>query len=402
MKKIFVLSFWAAVVVLSWNCRTTPEPELPYIDSPNGCRATQTDLTAWSYSPHTYTFTLPVGFPMPEIPADNPMTVEGVHLGHYLFYEKRLSVNNTQSCGTCHQLRKAFTDGTVLSPGAVPGLLSHRNSMSLINIAYASNGGRATNFMWDGKFATLEQQHLGPVENPVEMAADWRDVECFLRNDTMYQRLFREAFGIENNLQITKDLAAKAMAQFVRTLISAGSKYDMVKGPGAIFGMEFTDAEEEGWTMFFNNTAGFVNNNFTLPDAECGHCHNTYLMTNNNFFNNGLDSFPTLADYIDKGLGGITNLNIDNGKFRCTTLRNIELTGPYMHDGRFNTLEEVMDQYVHHVHDAANLDINLKLPARPGQSIQNLTPVQIDEVVAFLKTLTDTSYFNKTEWADPF
>lgn len=389
---------------LAWtSCQTdrTPLDQLVVV-SPNGCSAQQVWLTDLPYNPVPFVVTVPIGLPPLPVPADNPLTVDGVALGRYLFYDKQLSVNNSQSCAGCHQIRKAFSDNTVLPPGALPGLTATRNSMSLINVAYAFNPNRGNNFMWDGKFATLEQQHIGPVENPVEMASDWRDVECYLRNDTMYQRRFRAAFGIEHSLEITRDLAAKAMAQFVRTLVSANAKFDLVKGPGAVFGNEFTESEERGFTMFYNATNQFGVNDPNFPDAECGHCHNTLLFANHSFTNNGLDSFPTLDDYIDKGLGGVTGFRTDNGKFRNVTLRNIELSAPYMHDGRFNTLEEVMNHYVNDVKNVDNLATDLATPTRPGQGVSSLSPSQIQDVINFLKTLTDTSYFHREEWSDPW
>ncbi len=391
------------IALLAPGCMQEHTPtDAVEIESPNGCVARQKWLTDIPYEPVPYTVQLPAGFPALPVPPDNSLTEAGVALGRYLFYDKNLSVNAAQSCSSCHLVRSAFSDNTALPAGTLPGMRATRSSMSLINVAYSVNPNLSHNFMWDGKFATLEQQHLAPVENPLEMASDWRNVECYLRNDTMYQRRFREAFGIQHSLEITRDLAAKAIAQFLRTLVSAGSKFDLVKGPGAVFGNEFTESEERGFNMFFNNTNQFGVNDPNVPDAECGHCHNTILFTNNAFFNNGLDSFPSLDDYLDKGLGGVTGLRVDNGKFRSVTLRNIALTAPYMHDGRFATLEEVVDHYVHGVKLVDNLATDLVTPTRPGLGVASLTPVQKQDVVNFLKTLTDTSYFHRAEWSDPW
>jgi cytochrome c peroxidase len=402
MKKNLIATFSTLFAVFV-ACKHQPELP-PHIISSNGSIAYQKDLTGIPYHPVPYTIQYPPGFPPIEVPADNPLTVAGVDLGHYLFYDKRLSKNNTTSCGTCHQLRKSFGDGLPLARGAFG--TTQRGSPILLNIAYGTNQSRANNFMWDGKFETLEQQHLAPVENPIEMGSKWDDVENMLRNDTMYQRKFRRAFGISTNLEINKTLASKAIGQFVRTLISGYSKFDYYDHPTSSTPfVQLTQSEQNGYDMFFNNTGNFgsLGSSRTL-NAECGHCHNTINFTNFGFFNNSLQVAATLNDFTDKGLGAITNRAIDNGKFKAPTLRNIELTAPYMHDGRFTTLEQVIDFYATaHTRLSPNLDNNFLNPVNTSMRfLRDITPSEKTDLVNFLKTFTDTTFYNRTDWADPF
>lgn len=403
MKTKFILVL--GLSILLWQACT--DKPLPSVSSPNGCSATEKRLENWPYQVTPYDVNAsgvkPKGFPPMEIPADNPMTKQGIRLGRYLFYEKRLSANSTISCASCHLPELAFTDGRAGSLG-LHGDITPRSSMGLINIGYASDAGDANNFMWDGKFATLEQQHLAPIENPIEMGANWSDVECVLRNDTLYQRLFRNAFGVTTNLEITRDLAAKAIAQFVRTLNSAGSKYDRVKVAPYNGFEEFTPSEDRGYSIFFNNTGAFGTINASLPDGECGHCHNTYQFTNNRFTNNGLTQVSSLNDFPDKGLGAITNITADNGRFRAPSLRNLGFTAPYMHDGRFTTLEQVMDHYViAHTFTAPNLDVNIASPPTTNaRTLRDLNAQEKADVIAFLNTLNDSTILNRLEWRSPF
>jgi cytochrome c peroxidase len=351
-------------------------------------------LDTIAYNPQAYQFPVINGLPAMQIPTDNPVTVAGVRLGKYLFYEKMLSIDSSISCGSCHKQNKAFTDGFPKSIG-VDGTVGLRNSMSLINIGYAWRPNNAHNFMWDGKFRHLEEQILAPVENPLEMKNTWEEVERRMRVHAHYPRLFRQAFGISTKSEITKELAAKAMAQFMRTLNSADSKYDSVEFRAFNY---FTDEEQRGYELFLGDVLGTI----VTKDAECAHCHsfsrNFSTFARNNFSNNGLDSAVTFNDFIDKGLGSVTNIPSDNGRFREVTLRNIGLTAPYMHDGRFATLEEVLNHYVSGGHPSPN--VANELASAP--TIRTLSAGDKQDIIAFLKTLTDTSYFNKTEWSDPF
>ena len=346
------------------------------------------------YQPVNYTLTPPQGLPAMEIPLDNPLTVAGVKLGRKLFYDKILSRDSTQSCGSCHRIEKAFTDGLATSVG-VRGLAGTRNSMSLINVGYFWKQNRLNNFNWDGRFATIEAQVLAPVEHPLEMDADWDIITEKFRTHPHYPRLFRQAFGINNLTEISKELAAKALAQFLRTLVAAGSEFDRSQWIALNF---LSDEAQRGYDMFI----GDANGSSLLKDAECAHCHSSNrsraLFARNNYSNNGLDSVANLADFPDLGLGAVNNIARDNGKFREVSLRNVALTAPYMHDGRFQTLAQVLDNYTTGGHPAPNLAIEMSASA----TIRTLNPQEKADIIAFLHTLTDSSYFNKNEWKSPW
>ena len=338
------------------------------------------DLTPITYRPTAAPIERPDNFPIMETPANNPQTKEGIALGRRLFFDPILSANNEMACANCHLPASGFTDNLAVSTG-IDGTAGTRSSMALFNIGYYTKG-----LFWDGSSNSLEEQALLPVEDPIELHDSWENVVEKLAQHADYPTLFRQAFGIENSGEITKELTAKAIAQFERSIISGNSKYDRV-----IRGEEFFEDEElNGWSMFFDEGGG-------LPDAECGHCHNAPLFTVNDYFNNGLDSVASLMDFEDIGLGGITGRVFDNGKFRAPTLRNIALTAPYMHDGRFNTLQEVIDHYNEGVHYSDNVDPLLLKPGGLGLSEQ-----QKQDLITFLHTLTDTAFVNNPIYQSPF
>lgn len=343
-------------------------------------------LTHIAYNPTSYTPPQPVDFPQLDVPADNRFTEEGIELGRRLFYDPILSADSTQSCSSCHKQSLAFTDGLAVSPG-IDGIAGTRSSMALVNLGYNING-----FFWDGRALTLEEQASDPIENPIELHDTWENVEDKLRRHSDYPTRFRQAFGIEKTSEITEELATKALAQFMRTLISYESKYDKALGflppPRPIL----TESEQRGKDKFFteNNQVG---------DAECVHCHGGRLFTDNLFRNNGLDSVDNVNNFADLGFGGVTGFNLDKGRFRVPTLRNIELTAPYMHDGRFATLEEVLDHYNEHLQNSPTLDP--LLGARIDTGFQ-LTQQDKDDIIAFLKTLTDTTFTNNPAFSNPF
>jgi len=369
MNKIFFLSFLFFLSILGCGNDDTPEE----------CGITG-DLSEIPYNPQSYTITKPDGFPTMFIPPNNPMTVEGIELGRHLFFDPILSADSTMSCSSCHSTALSFTDGDATSEG-IDGILGTRSSMSLLNIGYAEKG-----VFWDGRANTLEDQALGPVENPIELHDTWENVESKLRGHPSYPEMFRKSFGIADRSNITKELAAKAIAQFERTLISSNSKYDKVIFQGLA---AFSDSEDRGMRMFTDAQGG-------LPDAECAHCHALHLTTSDDYFNNGLDSVGSLTEFIDLGLGGVTQDTFDNGKFRAPTLRNIALTAPYMHDGRFETLEEVIDFYnesPNHT-NSSNIDVNI----RPLE----LTEEQKEDLLNFLHTFTDTIFTKNPAFQSPF
>lgn len=335
------------------------------------------DLIDIPYEPMTYHIDVPEGFPILEIPDDNPITVEGVELGRRLFYDKILSRDSTLSCASCHIPELAFTDGKARSPG-INGQIGRRSSMSLVNVGFYYNG-----LFWDGRVATLELQSLHPIEDPVELGFDLEDLLDKLKSHDGYAERFRKAFGISDRSQITRELVGKALAQFERIIISGNSKYDKFVRDEIVL----SDEESLGHSMFFDFDDG-------LKDAECSHCHSAPLFTANTYHNNGLDSVGndySLFQDIGLGINGIVG---DTGKFRTPTLRNIEITAPYMHDGRFETLVDVMNHYNAGVMPARNKDV----------LVSNLliNEEQQEAIVAFMKTLTDTSYLLIPEVTDPF
>lgn len=335
------------------------------------------DLEDISYEPQDYVVEGVENLGIFPNPKDNPTTLDGVKLGQHLFYDPILSGNGTMSCASCHDPQLAFTDGRAKSIG-IDGIPGKRSAMSLINSAYNTNG-----LFWDGRTKTLEEQALLPVTDPVELHHTWPEVIEDLKKSELYRPLFRKAFGIEDSDEITKELAAKALAQFQRILISANSPYDKWKaGKGAI-----SDEAANGELTFFDIDP-------LRTDGECGHCHNEPLFTANEYFDNGIQKGAENGDYKDKGLGAHTNKATDLGKMRAPTLRNIALTAPYMHDGRFQTLEEVIEHYDSGGHGSKNQDVlilNLKL-----------TDDQKLELVEFMKALTDTSYLENPLVKNPF
>jgi cytochrome c peroxidase len=358
---------WTLVLTMAWACNCGDDAMKPV----GG------DLESLPYDPQAYPLAIPKNFPPMQIPADNPLTEAGVALGRKLFWDPILSRDSSMSCASCHLPQFSLTDGKAVSTG-VDGVAGTRSSMSLLNVGFGNDG-----FFWDGRISTLEEQALIPVEDPIELHHSWPEVEKKLRSHPSYPAEFRAAFGIKDRKEITKALAAKALAQFERTLISGNSKYDRFLR-GELF---LDDDEEVGRQLYFDLPDN-------LPDAECGHCHNDPLFTTNTYFNNGIT--PTDADlnFPDLGRGKVTGLKIDRGKFKTPTLRNIEFSAPYMHDGRFKTLEEVIEHYNSGGHPAVNKDSNVRK--------LNLTNEQKRQLLAFIKTLRDTTFLNNPAFKSPF
>ena len=324
------------------------------------------DLRLLSYQPQPLALENPPAFVRMVIPADNPLTVEGVALGRRLFYDSILSADSSVSCATCHLPQLAFTDARAVSIG-VDDVRGRRSSPSLPNVGDYYKG-----LFWDGRVGTLEEQAFHPVRDKTEMAMNWAEVENRLRNHPDYPVLFRRAFGIERTSQIDSVLAARALAQFQRTLVSSNAKFDRVKRGEAAF----TAAEERGSHIFFDSSPA-------LPVSECVHCHSDPLFTNLDFFNNGIMPPAEQRQTKDSGRVAVTGRLSDLHKFRTPTLRNIALTAPYMHDGRFSTLEEVIDHYASGGHFAHNVNPNVR--------VLNLTDENKADLIAFLHTLTDST-----------
>ena len=351
--------------------------------SPGGTATVEPDQPA---APTPYALVLPARLPQdPVIPADNPLTKEGVELGRMLFYEPRLSRDNSMSCGSCHQQSKAFTDGRARALG-VDGQEHPRGAMSLANVLWEGS------LNWDGGAPSLEAQARIPIENAVELHQPLAAGVAKLQQTTTYPALFQKAFGSKT---ITEDHVLKALAQFERTLISAGSRYDRYDAGDR---SALRGEEVQGLLLLSNHP----DPDHGIAGANCFHCHGGTLFATrdaNQFFNNGLD-----LTFADPGRGGVTGQAFDNGKFRAPTLRNIALTAPYMHDGRFQTLEEVLDHYSDHVRrQSPNLDPNMldasNVPLGPQLS---LSATQKRQVIAFLKTLTDSTFIQDKRFSDPF
>ncbi len=370
MRKIFILLVIIGFVIACGK------------DNPvSGCEdCYEEDQITAGYDPQPYDLQIPDWMPDPFIPADNPLTTDGVELGRHLFFDPILSIDSSMSCATCHDPKLAFTDGNAVSKGVL-GIAGKRSSMSLVNLAFNTNG-----FFWDGRVQSLEEQAIVPIEDHIELNDSWPNVERKLRQHPSYPAMFRRAFGIEKKAEITKELAVKAIAQFERTLISADSRYDRVIWLNDGWP---TDAERRGQELFFFEE---------LPQSEehpgCSHCHFAPNFTDNNYKNNGLDDVADLNAFDDLGRGAVVGNVYENGKFRVPSLRNIELTAPYMHDGRFQTLEEVLDHYSKGGHGVVNEDTNIQ----PF----TLTDEQKQDLIAFLKMLTDTSFVNDPRYQSPF
>ena len=364
MKTIGRTIYLGLIIIITFAYCKPKEDDDPLLDIP--------------YNPTSYQIIVPPRFPILEIPADNPTTVEGINLGRLLFYDPILSIDSSMSCSSCHLPEFSFTDGKAKSLG-VDGLLGKRSSMSLLDIAFSYKG-----LFWDGRAKNMEEQALMPVIDPVELHETWPNVVEKFKKHNDYPVLFRKAFGIKSKDEITEKLATKAIAQFERLIISSGnSKYDrFLRGEVLL-----DDDELDGFDMFFNNT-------FNLPDAQCGHCHNAPLFTTNDYFNNGLTAAATLNDFVDKGRGVVTGIALDNGKFRVPTLRNIALTAPYMHNGSILTLEDVVDHYSRGGHPSINKD--------PLITQVVLTSRQKQQLIKFLHTLTDTAAIRNPAIQNPF
>jgi cytochrome c peroxidase len=355
-----------------------------------------TDNSAWSQvlnipdQPFNYaSITLPAYLSTPNIagqvntPANNPVTDWGATLGRVIFYDKNVSVNKSISCASCHKQSNAFSDDLALSKGFNNGNTG-RNSMALVNAKYYPNG----RYFWDERAATLEIQTLTPIQDHVEMGMTLDTLVNRFKATTYYPALFTQAFG-DNN--ITSDRISKALSQFVRSIVSFESKYDAGRGtlpanaPPPTFNFtNFTAQENRGMQLFFS------------PQLACAACHGTETFTAAVAKNNGLDLTTT-----DRGLGAVTNNTNDDGKFKVPSLRNIELTAPYMHDGRFTTLDQVVEHYNSGVKAHPNLDPVLKIPGGAVKQL-NLNAADKAALVAFLKTLTDNKLQADVKYSNPF
>ncbi|MCC6536419.1 MAG: di-heme enzyme [Bryobacterales bacterium] len=349
-----------------------------------------------------YNWNLPPGFPYPKVPADNLMTQEKVELGRYLFYDRRLSLNQTQSCGTCHEQARAFADARGRGLGST-GQLHPRGPMSLANVAYAPV------LTWaNPNVRTLEQQALVPMfgDHPVELGMTGKEELLLrrLRADARYRRMFPAAFAGEAN-PFTVENVTKAIASFERTIFSGDSPYDEYRrgdDPNAI-----SAAAKRGEALFFSET------------LECFHCHGGFNFTGSvdylgkgfaevEFHNTGLYNLKGKTSYPEPNVGlyEFTQQDEDIGKFKAPTLRNIALTAPYMHDGSVLTLEAAIDHYRvggRTIRTGPRAGVGFDNPNK-SEFVKSfeLTPADKADLLAFLRSLTDRTLLANPALSDPF
>jgi cytochrome c peroxidase len=312
-----------------------------------------------------YEFQLSATFPIPDLPRDNPLLVERVELGKKLFFDRRVSINDQQSCADCHAPEKAFTDGRKTARGA-EGEFGPRNSMPLFNLAWKKE------FFWDGRAKSLREQVLQPIQNTIEMHQVLTNLAVKLAG-TNYSNLFTAAFG---SPEITSEKISLALENYLLTLTSFNAKFDRVlRGEEA-----FTAEEQRGFELFsteYDPRRGQFG-------ADCFHCHGGPLFQSQAFANNGSD-----AAFADTGREKVTGKAADRGKFSTPSLRNVALTAPYMHDGRFRTLEDVIQHYSTGIQRSTTLDPNLAKHPDGGVPLNDSDKRAL---AAFLKTLTDAQF----------
>lgn len=356
-------------------------------------------LVSCSQREEPYKWDIPADFPKPQVPADNPMTNAKVELGRHLFYDTNLSANKQQSCASCHQQQHAFAEPLLTSVGST-GELHHRNSQALVNIAYNKN------LTWaHSELTRLERQIIIPLfgEQPLEMGVTGHEEKVLSRFETdKYKQLFDEAF---DNEKANFDHIVKALASFVRSLVSFNSRFDQYA-----YNMQddaLNESEIRGMDLFFSER------------LECHHCHGGFNFTQSTthekqildrhaFHNTGLYNVDGKGAYpaSDQGLISITETPQDMGKFRAPSLRNIALSAPYMHDGSLQTLEQVIDFY-------AQAGRNIASGVNKGDGRNNpyksnfvkgfeLTEEEKQDLLAFLHTLTDESFINNPKTSNPF
>jgi cytochrome c peroxidase len=346
-------------------------------------------IVAYTLLGAEFDWNLPKGFPRPFVPAGNPMSAAKVELGRYLFYDKRMSVNRKESCGSCHRQDLAFTDGRAHAEGTT-GQSHPRSAMSLVNVAYA------TSLTWaNPTLDSLEEQALTPMlgEEPVELGLKGREAQ-FLKTieaDPVYRRLFPKAFPGDADIYTLSNVT-KAIAAFERTIISMRSPYDRYRWSGE--SNELSDSAKRGEFLFFSSERGGCFQchggwNFSAVRFEGSRAGEDNPM--GGFFNTGVSTYAAP----NRGVYEHTQKSADIGKFRPPTLRNIALTAPYMHDGSLATLEDVIAHYAR----GGKLD-------HPNKSrilrAFSLTDGDKRDLIEFLKSLTDQELLRDPRWSDPW
>ena len=351
MKKIIALSIFllAGILLMQTGCK--PDPALsagPVVNA------------------DTISFAVPKGWPQPVYTfQDNTLTQDGFALGRKLFYDPRLSLDNTVSCASCHQQFAAFSHLDHSVSHGIDGLLGTRNAPGLFNEAWQHA------YFWDGGVINLENQPINPIQNHVEMGETMAGVITKISADATYQAQFKKIFG---DGLINSQRMLRMLAQFMGAMVSANSRYDhYARGES---GANFTNSELNGLTLF---------------RQKCASCHVEPLFTDFSYRNNGLMMDP---GYNDSGRARITGLPEDYCKFKIPSLRNVAITEPYMHDGRFTTLDAVLEHYRTGITSSATLDPQLATGI-------SMTDAEKGDIIAFLQTLTDTTYTHDPRFSDP-
>lgn len=337
--------FYFLILILLISCQNTNQPA---IDVDEG-------------------IVIPVGFPpLPSNP-DNPLTKASIELGRKLFYDTILS-NGGISCASCHKQRFAFSDGGNHVSFGFKGRSTTRNALSIVNVAYYEN------YNWDGKFHgrnAIEEIVKTVVHLPFEFNCDSNTVNERLRNHPEYPKLIKNAYGESSEPNL--NYAAKAIANFVRSIVSGNSKYDKYIGGDT---NALNESEKRGMRLFFSER------------TKCSECHSGHLFTDNKFHSTGITTH-----YFDRGRFLVTDENSDRGRFRTPTLRNIALTAPYMHNGEILTLEEI----VQHYNNGGKIFINKDTRMKP----LGLTKSEINDLINFLYTLTDEDLIKNKKFSKP-
>lgn len=350
------------------------------------CKKDPLTVSGNLYNPQPYQIDYPAGMLGPDIPAANPMTVQGVKLGRMLFYEKRLSGDNTMSCASCHFQVYGFTDkGSRYSKG-IDGVFGDRNSMPIFNLAWEKS------FFWDGGSPNLESQVVGPLTSPIEMHSDFGSVVKKLQAEKDYPALFFDAFGTDS---ITSSLLMKAIAQFERSVTSFNAPFDINYPTQKIreYALQNPKTRIDSGFMIFA-----LEDTSRVHPGHCWHCHgsspSTRSYTDFQFHNNGL-----IFNGVDSGRMRITLNPFDRNYFKTPTLRNLAFTAPYMHDGRFKTLDEVIDHYVSGVETVGNTD---PFAVKDFSKPLRLTQRDKENLKLFLLSLSDSSLLNNPAYKNPF
>jgi cytochrome c peroxidase len=340
------------------------------------------------FDPTPYEVKRPLGLPPFEDVAYNPMTIEGVSLGRKLFFDPILSADSSLSCAGCHAIGSGLVDGTNAVSIGIDGIAGTRNSMPLFNLAYTplfgttSEGLVRGGLFWDGRSSILETQALIPIMDPIEMHNTLAQAVLSLQRHPTYPRAFFFAFG---DSTVTADRIGMAIAQYERSIVSGNTPFDRMLS-GQIF---WDDDVFDGYEIYLD-----------LFGGDCFHCHQSGgLFTDFTYRNNGLDPFTRYAEFPDPGLGAVTGDTADYGKFKVPSLRNLKYTAPYMHDGRFATLREVIDFYSEGVHLTPFTDQLMEFAFQGGVQ---LSEEQKDKLEAFLLALSDDSLAIRPEYQNPW